>query len=150
MAFDADRFLEAQAPVYEQVLAELRAGRKESHWMWFIFPQIRGLGRSFMAERYAICDLDEARAFLAHHVLGARLIECAHALLARGDRPIREIMGSPDDLKLRSSMTLFIAAQPDGSAARVFEGVLKSFYECIQDEHTLRLIAERDNPTDLI
>ena len=149
MVFDANRFLDAQAPVYDQVLAELQAGRKKSHWMWFIFPQIRGLGRSFMAERYAIFDVCEARAYLAHPLLGTRLVECAQTLLAHGDQSIREIIGSPDDLKLRSSMTLFLAAQPDGPEASVFGRVLASFFEGHQDDTTLRLIAERDNCAEL-
>lgn len=145
MVFDANRFLEAQASVYQQVLAELRAGRKESHWMWFIFPQIRGLGRSFMAERYAIRDLEEARAYLEHPVLGLRLVECANALSAHAGRSAREILGSPDDLKLRSSLTLFLAAQPAGPQAEVFGALLDGFYGGHQDEQTLRLLSESDD-----
>ncbi len=145
MAHELDRFLGAQQAIYDQALAELRTGRKESHWMWFVFPQLRGLGRSFMAERYAIRDLEEARAYLGHAVLGPRLLECARALLAHAGRPIGDILGSPDDLKLRSSMTLFLsAASPEGPEAGVFGQVLASFYAGRRDEHTLRLIAEHD------
>ena len=104
---DLARFLSAQAPVYDQVLAELRAGRKRSHWMWFVFPQLAGLGRSAMAQRYAIGSLAEAQAYLAHPVLGARLRECCRLVLAATPGDIHAIFGSPDDLKFHSSVTLF-------------------------------------------
>src|ERR1700745_1326563 len=97
--YDLQRFVDAQNPVYDQVCAELRDGRKRTHWMWFVFPQIAGLGSSPMAQRYAIGSLDEAQAYLAHPVLGERLRECALAMLAVGDRSAHDILGSPDDLK---------------------------------------------------
>lgn len=128
------RFVDAQQPVYDQALSELRAGNKRSHWMWFVFPQIAGLGHSAMAHRYAISDRDEARAYLAHPLLGPRLNDCAQALLAHPDRSARAILGSPDDLKLRSSMTLFAAVAPEQP---VFQAVLDRFYAGQADEATL-------------
>lgn len=107
--FDLERFVRAQAPVYDAVLDELRAGRKRSHWMWFIFPQIAGLGHSAMAQRYALASLDEAAAYLAHPVLGGRLRECAALVLAVPDGSVGEIFGHPDNMKFHSSMTLFAA-----------------------------------------
>lgn len=109
---DADGFLAAQDPVWPAVTAELRAGRKESHWMWFVFPQIAGLGSSAMSRRYALGSLDEARAYLAHPVLGRRLEDCTRLVLAAEGRSLRQILGTPDDLKFRSSMTLFHLADP--------------------------------------
>src|SRR6187402_3110421 len=111
--FHLQRFVDAQQPVYTAVLAELRAGRKRSHWMWFVFPQLTGLGHSAMAHHYAIASLDEARSYLSHPVLGARLRECSALVLALDHRSIHEIFGSPDDLKFHSSMTLFDRAEPD-------------------------------------
>jgi uncharacterized protein (DUF1810 family) len=132
------RFLDAQDGVYEQALAELRAGRKRTHWMWFVFPQIAGLGHSSTAAYYAIADLAEARAYLAHPLLGARLAECAGALLGVTGRTAQEILGSPDDLKLRSSMTLFAqVAGPDS----VFRRVLERYYGGEADARTLDLLA---------
>lgn len=110
---DLGRFVEAQAATYAAALAELRRGRKASHWMWFVFPQIAGLGRSPTARFYALASLDEARAYLAHPVLGPRLTEVVDAILALPGRDARAVFGSPDDLKLRSSLTLFQAAAPD-------------------------------------
>lgn len=110
--FDLNRFLEAQEGVYAHALAELRAGRKTSHWMWFVFPQIDGLGRSATARRYAIRSMDEARAYLAHPVLGARLRECTQAVMRLENRTASDIFGYPDDLKFCSSMTLFAQAAP--------------------------------------
>src|SRR5437762_312152 len=107
-----DRFLTAQAPVIDAVLAELRAGRKRTHWMWFVFPQLRGLGSSSTADFYGIASLEEARAYLAQPVLGPRLRECCALLLQVPDRSAREILGTPDDLKFRSSLTLFSLADP--------------------------------------
>jgi uncharacterized protein (DUF1810 family) len=121
-----DRFVQAQDGVYDDALAELTAGRKRTHWMWFIFPQIAGLGSSATAQRYAIRSLDEARAYLAHPVLGPRLRECAQALLSVPGRSAREILGHPDDLKLRSSMTLFARAADDPAP---FEAVLDRYYD---------------------
>ena len=106
-SFDLQRFLDAQAPAYPRVLAELRRGQKQSHWMWFIFPQLAGLGHSAMARPFAIASRDEAFAFLGHGVLGSRLRECTALVNAVEGRTIREILGSPDDLKFNSSMTLF-------------------------------------------
>jgi uncharacterized protein (DUF1810 family) len=126
MTHNLDRFVEAQDGVYDDALAELTAGRKRTHWMWFIFPQIAGLGSSATAQRYAIRSLDEARAYLAHPVLGPRLRECAQALLSVPGRSAREILGHPDDLKLRSSMTLFARAADDPAP---FEAVLDRYYD---------------------
>ena len=125
--YGLQRFVQAQAPVYAQVLAELRAGRKASHWMWFVFPQLEGLGRSEMARRYAISGREEASAYLAHPVLGARLRECTARVNAVQGRSIEQILGSPDDLKFHSCMTLFEAVAPQeplfGEAiARYFGG----------------------------
>ena len=111
--FDLERFVEAQAPVYEQVRREMEAGRKQSHWMWFIFPQIAGLGQSPMSIRFAIASLDEAKAYLAHPVLGPRLRECARLALNVEGKSAREIFGSIDEMKFVSSMTLFARAAPD-------------------------------------
>ena len=135
--FDLARFEQAQAPVFAQVMAELRAGRKRSHWMWFIFPQFRGLGFSAMSERYAIRSLDEARAYLAHPLLGPRLRECAAAVLDVEGRSAHEIFGSPDDLKLRSCATLFAeVAPPESEWARL----LIKYFDGQPDEATLRLM----------
>ena len=109
-SFDLERFVTAQAPVFATAPAELQAGEKRSHWMWFVFPQLRGLGHSAMAMRYGIGSLDEARAYLAHPLLGPRLIECTCAVLAIEGRPLHAIFGSPDDVKFCSSMTLFSLA----------------------------------------
>ncbi len=131
--FDLERFVQAQDPVYGQVLAELRAGHKRGHWMWFIFPQLAGLGRSEMARRYAIASADEAAAFLAHPVLGARLRECA-GIVASLDPPIDEVFAAPDDMKFHSSMTLFADVAPDEA---VFQGCIDRFFDGIPDENTL-------------
>ncbi|MFT4252315.1 MAG: DUF1810 domain-containing protein [Caulobacter sp.] len=112
-AYDLQRFVDAQATAYAAALAELRAGRKRSHWMWFVFPQVAGLGASPTARLYAIADLGEARAYLAHPLLGARLRECVDAVLALPGNDAHAVFGSPDDLKLRSSLTLFAAAAPE-------------------------------------
>ena len=138
--YNLARFLEAQAGgAYERALAELRAGHKRTHWMWFIFPQIAGLGVSARAQRYAIGSLDEVRAYLAHPVLGPRLVECAEALLAlEGRHTAVEILGYPDDLKLCSSATLFQQALPAGSA---FQRLLERYFGGRPDERTLALLA---------
>lgn len=133
------RFIDAQQPVYDRVLTELRAGRKTGHWIWFIFPQLRGLGRSATAEHYGITSLAEARAYLEHPVLGPRLRECSALLTAIADRSIEAIVGWPDCLKVRSCMTLFIAACRSGDAA-VFQAVLDRYYEGRPDETTLGLL----------
>ena len=124
----------AQAPVIAHVLAELRAGAKRSHWMWFVFPQIAGLGSSAMAQRYALRSLEEAKAYLAHPVLGERLRECAAIVVGLEGRSAREIFGWPDDLKLRSSMTLFSRAADDPAP---FVAVLEKYFEGQPDEATL-------------
>jgi uncharacterized protein (DUF1810 family) len=111
--FNLERFLDAQASVYEQVRRELKVGRKQSHWMWFIFPQIAGLGQSPMSVRFAIASLDEAKAYLAHPVLGARLRECGRLTLDVEGKTARDIFGPVDEMKFRSSMTLFARAAPD-------------------------------------
>ena len=131
--FDLQRFVDAQARVYHTVTEELRDGRKRSHWIWFVFPQIAGLGSSPTAARYAISSLDEARAYLAHAVLGPRLRECARLVTQVEDRSITQIFGSPDDLKLRSSMTLFARATSDNDD---FVGVLEKYYGGEEDPLT--------------
>ncbi len=124
---DLERFVRAQdGGVHDQALRELRAGAKRGHWMWFVFPQIAGLGTSPTAQRYAISGLDEARAYLAHPVLGPRLAEACRALLAVEGRSAEQILGYPDDLKLRSSMTLFARAAADPA---VFRAVLDRYYD---------------------
>ncbi len=138
--FDLSRFLSAQEDVYPTALAELRAGQKRSHWMWFVFPQIEGLGHSSTAQYYAVKSMAEARAYLDHPVLGARLRECAAAVLAVEGRSASQIFGYPDDLKLRSSMTLFAVAAEPGS---VFARVVDKYFGGEQDPQTLRLIARR-------
>ena len=117
-AFDLDRFVRAQDPVLDQVRRELGEGRKRSHWMWFVFPQLRGLGRSPTAQHYGTGSLDEARAYLAHPVLGPRLVECIGLVNRVEGRSAHQIFGSPDDLKFHSSMTLFAAADPEALAFR--------------------------------
>jgi uncharacterized protein (DUF1810 family) len=134
---DLDRFVRAQQGDYEVALAELRSGRKRSHWMWYVFPQCDGLGSSPMARRYAIRSLAEAEAYLHHPVLGARLRECAEAVLRIEGRSARDIFGSPDDMKLQSSATLFAAVSPRGSA---FERLLDQYFEGRRDEGTQRLL----------
>ncbi|WP_417791256.1 DUF1810 domain-containing protein [Stutzerimonas xanthomarina] len=131
---DLQRFVDAQQSTYDRALAELNAGHKQSHWMWFIFPQIVGLGHSDMARRYAINDADEAAAYLEHPLLAPRLEQCAQALLAHAERPARQILGSPDDRKLRSSMTLFTAVAPERT---VFQAVLDAFFAADPDPTTL-------------
>ena len=132
--FDLHRFVAAQQPVYGQALKELRAGAKRSHWMWFIFPQIAGLGASEMARRYAIGSLGEARAFLAHAVLGPRLRACTEAVLAHRDRPVSQVFGYPDDLKFHSSMTLFHLAAP---ADPLLAGALQQLCAGVLDQKTV-------------
>jgi len=132
--YNLHRFLSAQAPLIAQVRTELRAGKKSSHWMWFVFPQIAGLGRSEMAQRFAIASLDEARAYLAHHILGPRLKECTSLVLAVEGRSIAEIFGTPDDLKFHSSMTLFARAAPQEP---VFKAALQKYFGGKEDPLTL-------------
>ena len=132
---DLQRFLDAQAGVYETALAEIRHGHKTTHWMWFIFPQLAGLGSSPTARFYAIASVEEARAYLAHPVLGSRLRECAQAVARLAGRSAREVFGRPDDLKLRSSLTLFEVADPSGT---VFAEALDAVCGGERDEATLR------------
>jgi uncharacterized protein (DUF1810 family) len=136
--FDLHRFLEAQSPAIERVRAELARGRKASHWMWFVFPQISGLGRSAMAQRYAIASLEEARAYAAHPVLGARLRELTVLVLAVEDRSAYEIFGPPDDLKFHSSMTLFARAVPDEP---LFRRALEKYFAGSEDAATVEILA---------
>jgi uncharacterized protein (DUF1810 family) len=135
--FDLERFAAAQAPVFAAVLAELKAGRKRTHWMWFVFPQLRGLGQSRMATYYGIASLDEARAYLAHQVLGPRLELCTRTLLDLERGSLQRILGSPDDLKFHSSMTLFALASDAGS---VFHQALDRWCGGAMDGQTLRLL----------
>jgi uncharacterized protein (DUF1810 family) len=137
--YDLERFVRAQQHDYARALAELKGGRKRSHWMWYIFPQFRGLGFSSMSQRYAIGSIDEAKAFLRHPVLGPRLTECANALLAIADRSATDILGSPDDLKLRSSATLFAHVSPPASE---FERLLQMYWQGEPDQSTLELLRE--------
>ena len=131
--FDLDRFIRAQEPVMTQVRQELAAGRKRSHWMWFVFPQLAGLGHSAMARRYAISSLAEAQAYLEHPVLGSRLVELTELVNQVNGRSIREIFGSPDDLKFHSSMTLFAYTRSDVSA---FREVLERYFGDVMDNRT--------------
>ncbi len=138
--YDLQRFVRAQEPVYDDVLAELRDGRKRSHWMWFVFPQVAGLGSSGMARRYAIASLQEARAYLADPVLGPRLAECTELVLAWPDRSLHDIFGSPDDMKFCSSMTLFAQAAGSGSS---FAMAIDTF--CAgPDRRTLQILGDMD------
>jgi uncharacterized protein (DUF1810 family) len=138
--WDLARFVTAQQPVYAQARAELADGRKRTHWMWFIFPQLKGLGSSSLARTYGLASIGEARAYLAHPVLGARLRECAALLLKLQGTDARQVMGYPDDLKLRSSMTLFAAAAAAASDQRLFQGVLAQFFAGCEDPLTRELL----------
>ncbi len=133
--FDLQRFIDAQAPVYGRVCGELRNGRKQSHWMWFIFPQIAGLGHSPMAQRYAISSLAEAKAYLEHPILGPRLRECTRLVLSVEGRSAREILGARDDMKFRSCLTLFAHAAPDEP---LFRGALDKFFGGEEDPLTVQ------------
>jgi uncharacterized protein (DUF1810 family) len=135
---DLQRFLEAQRTVYTTALAEVRDGRKRTHWMWYIFPQLAGLGTSEMAQKYAIRDLAEAERYLAHPVLGPRLLEITTAVMSLEGRTAHAIFGSPDDWKLRSCCTLFALVSPPGS---VFEQLLDSYFDGQRDPATLRLLS---------
>jgi uncharacterized protein (DUF1810 family) len=134
--FGLHRFVQAQEQVYQQALAEIRGGLKRSHWMWFVFPQFDGLGFSWTSRQYSVKSVAEAEAYLAHPVLGPRLRECAEAALGVADRSAAEIFGSPDDLKLRSSATLFAGVSPAGS---VFHQILDKYFSGEPDDKTLRL-----------
>jgi len=138
MSGDLERFVGAQAPVIDSVIAELQAGRKRSHWMWFVFPQIAGLGFSMMSQRYAIADLAEAKAYLRHPLLGPRLRQCTQLVLAQPGKTARQIFGSPDDLKFHSSMTLFAHIAERGSP---FSQALEVFFDARPDPATLARLA---------
>ena len=138
--YDLDRFVAAQDPVWDRVRAELRRGRKSSHWMWFVFPQIAGLGSSPTARAYALSGLDEARAYLAHPVLGPRLREAAQLAAAVPSGSATEVFGYPDDLKLRSSVTLFARAAGTDTDAAVFTAVLDRYFDGDPDRRTLDLL----------
>ncbi|HLH91174.1 MAG TPA: DUF1810 domain-containing protein [Xanthobacteraceae bacterium] len=140
--FELERFVVAQAPVYERVLSELRRGRKESHWMWFVFPQIAGLGHSELARKFAITSREEARAYLDHPILGPRLHECTGAAVESPARSVSDLFGSPDDLKFRSSMTLFDAMAPQA----IFGQALEKFFGGRGDEPTLRWLEHARDP----
>ena len=135
-SFDLQRFVDAQAPVYRQVVEELSRGRKRTHWMWFIFPQIAGLGFSAMAQRFAIGSRAEAVAYLEHDLLGPRLLECTRLVLAASEKTITDILGSPDDMKFRSCMTLFDAV----SKQEIFAEAIAAFYPDGKDRATLEIL----------
>jgi len=135
---DLSRFLQAQEDNYQQALSEVRAGRKRSHWMWYIYPQFDGLGFSSISRRYAIKGIAEAEAYLRHPVLGHRLVECCEAVVDVDGRSASDIFGSPDDVKLRSCATLFASVSGPGS---VFERLLGKYFEGVPDEVTLHLLA---------
>ena len=137
--YDLNRFISAQEGVYDRALAELRGGLKRSHWMWYIFPQIDGLGHSPTTRHYSIKSLEEARQYLAHPVLGARLVACTEAVLAVQGQSASDIFGHPDDWKLQSSMTLFELAAGPGS---VFGRVLEKYYQGKQDSKTLQIVGK--------
>jgi uncharacterized protein (DUF1810 family) len=132
--FNLQRFVDAQAPVYAQVLQELAAGRKQSHWMWFVFPQIAGLGLSSTSVFYAISSLDEVKAYVAHPILGPRLVECAGLVFAVNGKTARQVFGAVDEAKFRSSMTLFVSAAPD---ERTFRQCLEKYFAGAPDPATL-------------
>jgi uncharacterized protein (DUF1810 family) len=134
---DLERFVGAQNGIYSLALGEIRSGQKRSHWMWYVFPQVAGLGSSPTSVHYAIKNREEAEAYLAHPVLGRRLIECAEAVLQIQDRSAHEIFGSPDDMKLRSSATLFASVSPPGS---VFHQIIDKYFEGTQDARTVDLM----------
>lgn len=138
--FDLNRFVQAQNPVFGAVQAELARGRKQTHWMWFVFPQVAGLGFSAMSQRYAIGSRAEAEAYLAHPVLGPRLIECTRLVLAVDGRTINAILGAPDDSKFRSSMTLFGAVSDEA----VFDDALAKYFAGERDGATLEILSNLD------
>ena len=137
--YNLDRFIQAQEEVYADVLAELQNGRKRTHWMWFIFPQVEGLGRSALATFYAIKNLDEATQYLNHTVLGTRLLECSNTVLGLQGRSVEDVFDWPDDLKLRSSMTLFTYVAGSGS---IFDEVLQRYFQGERDQRTLELLGK--------
>ena len=140
--FNLERFVQAQAPDYDRALAELRDGKKCSHWMWYIFPQLEGLGHSSMARLYSIKNIAEARAYLDHPILGPRLLACARVVQNTVGRSAHEIFGSPDDLKLRSCATLFAQVSPDP----VFHQLLENYFDGEPDQETVRLLHDTSEP----
>lgn len=138
-ASSLQRFVDAQAEVFDAALGELRAGRKRTHWMWFIFPQLRGLGLSPTSEFYGLASLEEARAYLAHPVLGPRLATCTSAILSSAEASAHRIFGSPDDMKLRSCLTLFDKASP--RPGNLYRQALRRFFDDAPDRRTLDLLA---------
>ena len=138
--YDLTRFVQAQERDYEQAMAEIRSGRKRSHWMWYIFPQFEGLGSSATARHYAIKSIAEAEAYLRHAIFGPRLLESARAVVALEGRSASEVFGSPDDMKLRSSATLFASISPAGS---VFEQVIDKYFGGERDDRTIDLLGRR-------
>jgi uncharacterized protein (DUF1810 family) len=141
--YNLSRFLQAQEDDYEQALSEIVSGRKRTHWMWYIFPQVDGLAFSSTSKHYSIKSLDEARAYLDHPILGPRLRECAEAVVRLEGRAARDIFGSPDDLKLRSCATLFACVSPPGS---VFDRLLTKYYQGQRDDKTLHLLGISSSP----
>ena len=141
--FDLERFVTAQEPVFDTVINELRAGRKRTHWIWFVFPQLRGLGRSSMAEHYGISSLAEARAYLAHPVLGPRLDLCTRMVLEIEAPSLKAILGSPDDMKFRSCATLFALAT--GERDNPFQRAIDQWCDGRPDDRTLTLICGVDD-----
>ena len=139
--YDLQRFVAAQREIYDQVLTELRLGRKESHWMWFIFPQLAGLGHSAMAERYALRNLEQAKRYLAHRILGDRLRQVVGLMLQQKDKSALDILGSPDDLKFRSCLSLFVHAAANEDDRTLFKRALDQFYEGKSDPRTAQLMA---------
>lgn len=137
--YDLERFVQAQEGAYEEALSEIRRGLKRSHWMWYIFPQFDGLGFSSTSKRYSVKSVEEARALVAHPVLGPRLLECAEAALRVEGLSAVEIFGYPDDMKLRSCATLFASVSPAGS---VFHRIIEKYFRCERDARTLRLIGD--------
>ncbi|RTZ44729.1 DUF1810 domain-containing protein [Candidimonas sp. SYP-B2681] len=141
--YDLERFIHAQAPVYQQICAELQQGQKRSHWMWFVFPQIAGLGHSAMAQKYALRSLEEAVAYLQHPILGARLVECTELVQAVNGRSIEQIFGLPDNLKFHSSMTLFSKASPN---TQIFSSVIQKYFHGQIDAATLKILVNQAIP----
>jgi uncharacterized protein (DUF1810 family) len=139
---DLTRFITAQDPVYADVLSELRSGQKQSHWMWFIFPQVDGLGHSPTAIRYAIKDANEARRYLKHPILGKRLLECAEILRMIQGRSAAQIFGYPDDLKFRSSLTLFASINDEGS---IFHDLIERYFSGPSDDKTVEILRRTDH-----
>ena len=135
-SFDLQRFVDAQAAIYPRVVEELSRGRKQTHWMWFVFPQMAGLGFSAMAQRFAIGSRAEAVAYLEHELLGPRLIECTRLVMAASEKPVTDILGSPDDMKFRSCMTLFDAV----SKQEIFAEAIAAFYPDGKDHATLEIL----------